>query len=75
MLRRVSILLLAAAFGAGASLGVSACGEDRGSVSVEDGGTGTERTGTGKTKTGGTGTSGAPTTTSRTETETTETGP
>ena len=71
MLRRVGILLVVAALGAGSSLGVAACGEDRGSVSVEDGGTGTGRTGT-----GGTGTARAPTTTTPTETgtETTETG-
>jgi hypothetical protein len=65
MHRRAGIFLVAAALGAGASVGVGACGEDRGSVSVEDGGTGTA---------GGTETSTSPTDTTPTETSTTETG-
>lgn len=36
MLRRAGIIALAAALGAGASTGVAACGEKRGSVSIED---------------------------------------
>ena len=64
MLRRVAILALAAALGAGSSVAVGACGEERGSVSVEDGGTGTGGTGTGKT-----GTSTTPTGSTPTETE------
>ncbi len=52
-------MLAAGALGVGASLGVGACGEDRGSVSVEDGGTGTA----------GTGKSTTPTETTPTETE------
>ena len=55
MLRRVGIIALAAALGAGASTGVAACGEKRGSVSIED----------------STNTSTSPTTTSPTETTTT----
>ncbi len=47
--------MLAAALGAGASTGVAACGEKRGSVSIED----------------STNTSTSPTTTSPTETTTT----
>ena len=52
---------MAAALGAGASAGVTACGEDRGSVTIEGGATGTE----------GTATSTVPTTTAPTETQTT----
>ena len=55
MLRRVGIIALAAALGAGASTGVAACGEKRGSVSIED----------------SSNTSTSPTTTSPTETATT----
>jgi hypothetical protein len=53
-------VLLAAAFGAGAAVGVGACGEDRGSLTIK--GQGAE---------GATGTS--PTATAPTETETTPT--
>jgi len=42
MLEKVGIVAVAAALGAGAAVGASACGEDRGSVEVE-GGTGTEK--------------------------------
>lgn len=55
MLRRAGIIALAAALGAGASTGVAACGEKRGSVSIED----------------STSTTTSPTTTSPTETSTT----
>ena len=58
MLRKAGILLVAATLGAGASAGVSACGEDRGSVTIQ--GSGGE----------GPGTSTAPTNTAPTETET-----
>jgi hypothetical protein len=52
-------VLVAAALGAGAAAGVSACGEDRGSLTIE--GQGGEGTGT------------SPTATAPTETETTPT--
>jgi hypothetical protein len=58
VLRKAGILLVAAALGAGASAGIGACGEDRGSVTIE--GTGGE----------GPGTSTAPTNTAPTETAT-----
>jgi hypothetical protein len=61
VVRKAGILLVAAALGAGASAGVAACGEDRGSLTIEGGGSGTE----------GTGTSTSPTETAPTETETT----
>jgi hypothetical protein len=61
VLRKAGILLVAAALGAGASAGVGACGEDRGSVTIEGGATSTE----------GTATSTAPTNTAPTETQTT----
>jgi hypothetical protein len=62
VVRRVGILLVAAALGAGASLGVAACGEDReGDVQFEDG-TGTAGTvGTGTAGTVETGTVGTET--------------
>ena len=65
MFRKAGILAVAAALGAGASLGVAACGEDReGEVQIEGGTTGT-------TKTGGASTTG----TSPSETAETETSP
>ena len=67
MLRKLGILALAAALGAGSSVAVGACGEERGSVSVEDG------TGTGKPITGKTGTSTTPTESTPTESTPTET--
>ena len=52
MLRKTTTVVMAAALGTGAAIGVSACGEDRsGDVQFEDG-TGTETTGTGTEKTG-----------------------
>jgi hypothetical protein len=76
VIRRVGILVIAAALGAGASLGVAACGEDReGDVQFEDG-TGTAGTGTAGTGTAGTvGTEAAPTAETEPETETAETEP
>ncbi len=67
MLRRPAILLVVAALGAGSALGVAACGEDRGSLTIETGGegTGTSPTATAPTETSPT----APTETSPTETE------
>jgi hypothetical protein len=58
VLRKVGIVMVAAALGLGSALGVAACGEDReGEVQFEDGtgtaGTGTVGTGT---ETAGTGT-------------------
>jgi hypothetical protein len=44
VLRKVGILLVAVALGAGTSAGVAGCGEDRGSVTIEGGATGTETT-------------------------------
>lgn len=74
-MRRVGILLIVAALGVGASLGVAACGEDReGDVEFENG-TGTA----GTVGTGTVGTETAPTETVETEPETetveTETSP
>ena len=66
MLRKAGILLVAAALGAGASAGVAACGEDRGSVTIEGGATGTEGTATSTVPT-----TTVPTTTAPTETQTT----
>jgi hypothetical protein len=68
-LKTAAIVTVSAALGAGASLGVSACGEDReGDVEIEDGTTGGGTTGT----TGGetTGTEGGDTTGGETEPET-----
>jgi hypothetical protein len=59
VLRKAGILLVAAALGAGASAGLAACGEDRGSVTIQ--GTGGEGPGTSTT---------APTNTAPTETQT-----
>ena len=71
MLRKTATVAVAAVLGAGAALGVAACGEDReGDVKFENG-TGTETTGTGTTGTETTGTTGTETT----GTETTETAP
>jgi hypothetical protein len=50
VIRRVVILIAAAALGVGAAFGVAACGEDRGEVRFEDG-TGTAGTATGGTET------------------------
>jgi hypothetical protein len=70
MLRKTATVAIAAAFGTGAAIGVSACGEDRdGDVRFENG-TGTETAGTGTETVGTTGTS-APTDTETTPTETT----
>ena len=70
MLRKTATVAVAAVLGAGAALGVAACGEDReGDVKFENG-TGTETTGTGTTGTETTGTE-----TTGTETTGTETAP
>ena len=67
MLRKLGIVLAAAALGVGSAAGVAACGEDReGDVQFEDG------TGTAGTDTAGSGTVG--TATEETETVETETG-
>ena len=76
MLRRLTATLAALALGAGAAFGVAACGEDRGSVEVEGGGTGKtgatggatvpDRTGaTGPTTSGGSTTPKSPATTGK----------
>jgi hypothetical protein len=65
--RKAGTLILTAALGAGAAVGVGACGEERGGVEIE-GGTGTDATGT-----AGTGTGTVPT--APTETERTTTAP
>jgi hypothetical protein len=72
MLRRTTTIVIAAALGTGAAIGVAACGEDRkGSVKFE-GDSGTETAGTAATETSGS----APTGTAETRTETgTETAP
>ena len=64
MLRRAGIIALAAALGAGSATGVAACGEKRGSVSIED-----------STNTSTSPTSTSPTETSTSPTETTTTSP
>jgi hypothetical protein len=52
MMRKTTTVVIAAALGTGAAIGVAACGEDRtGEVQFEDG-TGTETTGTGTETTG-----------------------
>ncbi|MEA2366903.1 MAG: hypothetical protein QOE69_2627 [Thermoleophilaceae bacterium] len=67
MLRKMATLAVTAALGAGAAIGIAACGEDRGGEVKFDsgtstGGTGTEgTTGTTGTETGGTGTTGTET--------------
>jgi len=53
--QRLISIAVAGALGTGAALGIAACGEDRGSLSIE-GGTTTGGTTTGGTTTGGTGT-------------------
>jgi len=75
MMRKTATIVISAALGSGAAIGVAACGEDRsGDVQFENG-TGTETTGTG-TETIGTGTEATGTgteTTGETEAETTGT--
>ena len=68
MMRKTATIVISAALGTGAAIGVAACGEDRsGDVQFENG-TGTETTGTGTEATGpGTETTG------ETEAETTGT--
>jgi hypothetical protein len=69
MLKKVGILVVAAALGTGAATGVAACGEDReGEVEFQTEGTGTEA-GTG-TETAGTETAGTETAGTEMETET-----
>jgi hypothetical protein len=74
MLKKAGILMVAAALGTGAAVGVAACGEDReGQVEFQTEGTGTAGTGTETvgTETTGTETEGTETETSpETETET-----
>jgi hypothetical protein len=71
MLKKAGILMVAAVLGAGAAVGVAACGEDReGDVEFQTEGTGTEA-GTG-TETVGTETAGTETTGTGTETAETE---
>ena len=71
MLRKTAILVIAAALGTGAAIGISACGEDReGDVQFEND-TGTETTGTGTETGAATATSG----TTAPETTPTETTP
>ena len=74
MLKKAGILMVAAALGTGAAVGVAACGEDReGEVEFQTEGTGTALTGTETvgTETAGTETETAP----ETETESDETAP
>jgi hypothetical protein len=54
MLKRTAVALICAALGAGASVAVGACGEDRGEVEVEGGTTGTGGHTTGATTEGAT---------------------
>jgi hypothetical protein len=69
MLKKAGILMIAAALGTGAAMGVAACGEDReGEVEFQTEGTGTEA-GTG-TETVGTETAGTETEGTETESET-----
>jgi hypothetical protein len=69
MLKKAGILMIAAALGTGAAMGVAACGEDReGEVEFQTEGTGTEA-GTG-TETVGTETAGTETEGAETESET-----
>ena len=79
MLEKAGILLVAAALGTGAAVGVAACGEDReGEVEFQTEGTGTAGTGTETvgTETAGTETETALETETETETEAeTETSP
>jgi hypothetical protein len=79
MLKKAGILMVAAALGTGAAVGVAACGEDReGEVEFQTEGTGTAGTGTetAGTETAGTETETAPETETESETETeTETTP
>jgi hypothetical protein len=44
MLKKLTVALLCGALGTGASVTVAACGEDRGSVEIEGGTTGTGKT-------------------------------
>jgi hypothetical protein len=73
MLKKAGVLMVAAALGTGAAMGVAACGEDReGEVEFQTEGTGTAGTGTETTgtETTGTETEGTETeTSSETETE------
>jgi hypothetical protein len=77
MLKKAGILMVAAALGTGAAMGVAACGEDReGEVEFQTEGTGTAGTETVGTETTGTETAGtetetAPETEPESETETT----
>ena len=79
MLEKAGILIVAAALGTGAAMGVAACGEDReGEVEFQTEGTGTTGTGTetvgtetAGTETAGTETETAPETETEAETETT----
>jgi hypothetical protein len=71
MLKKAGILMVAAALGSGAAMGVAACGEDReGEVEFQTEGTGTAGTGTETvgTETTGTETETAPETEAETET-------
>ena len=62
MFRKVLIVVVAGALGAGASVAIGACGEDReGDVQIEGGTTGTGGASTGGATTGGTTTGGATT--------------
>jgi len=61
--QRIISIAVAGALGAVTALGVTACGEDRGSLSIEE-------TTTGGTTTGGTGTTSTTSTTSTTATPT-----
>jgi hypothetical protein len=71
MLKKAGILMVAAVLGAGAAVGVAACGEDReGEVEFQTEGTGTAGTETAGTETTGTETAGTDTETDpETETE------
>jgi hypothetical protein len=79
MLKKAGVLMVAAALGTGAAMGVAACGEDReGEVEFQTEGSGTAGTGTETagtettgTETAGTETETAPETETESETETT----
>ena len=77
MLRRVAIVAVSGCLGAGAAFAAGSCGEDRGSVEVEGGGTGTGSATGGSTTGSETGGSTTGSETGRTDTgaETTGTSP
>jgi collagen type VII alpha len=72
MLQRAGILIVAGLLGAGSAVGVTACGEERGSVKFEGDTGGTTTAGTETEATGTTGATGATGTTGTTSPTSTE---